>query len=184
MNCHLLSARFEPGLWSFDLLRVLIVEDDPGVLAITERMLIHEGLEVVGASDGEAAVSIAQHDDGFDVALLDVVVPGKLSGMPLADALKQAIPSLGIVFMTGYPSDVFEGEPRAASNHVLMKPINRAKLVDTLAFASQLVEAGKRDHHYFARPNNLEEELDFELAEVSSVTFHGCAAPLIKTSSG
>ena len=56
--------------------RLLLVEDEPGlVLTLTDR-LISEGYEVVAAPDGETALDLVGKQD-FSLILLDVMLPGK-----------------------------------------------------------------------------------------------------------
>ncbi len=68
-------------------LRILLVEDDPTVAEVICGLLIGRGHRVVQAAHGLAALSEAV-DGGFDVALLDLDLPG-LDGFALASQLRQ-----------------------------------------------------------------------------------------------
>ena len=81
---------------------ILVVDDEPAVLTLCQRMLQSGGYGVVTASSGEAALSFACNDQHtIDLALLDVMMPG-MSGIELATRLRTEHPELPIVLMTGY----------------------------------------------------------------------------------
>jgi CheY-like chemotaxis protein len=67
--------------------RILVVDDDPEIVAMLSARLAKRGYETSTASDGHAALELArkQHPD---LMLLDVMMPGK-SGWEVARALKQ-----------------------------------------------------------------------------------------------
>lgn len=67
--------------------RALVVDDDPGVLAVVEAVLIDEGFEVVTASDGEEALEAAATHKP-DVVLLDVMMP-RLDGIDACRLLRE-----------------------------------------------------------------------------------------------
>jgi CheY-like chemotaxis protein len=65
---------------------LLVIEDSKFVRITTERMLMKEGYRVIGASDGEEALSIARENKP-DLIILDMMLP-KLSGPEVLRALK------------------------------------------------------------------------------------------------
>jgi CheY-like chemotaxis protein len=67
--------------------RILVVDDDPEILAMLATRLDKRGYTTTTAADGNAALEAArkQHPD---LMLLDVMMPGK-SGWEVARALKQ-----------------------------------------------------------------------------------------------
>jgi len=81
---------------------VLVVEDDGEV-----RKFISEALEALGyivrtASDGQSALSlIRQEKPAFDLLITDIIMPG-LNGKELADQIKDLIPEIRIIFISGY----------------------------------------------------------------------------------
>jgi len=67
--------------------RILLVEDEPGlVLTLTDR-LASEGYDVSSVSDGEAALELVDRES-FDLILLDVMLPGK-SGFDVCRDIRQ-----------------------------------------------------------------------------------------------
>ena len=78
--------------------RILLVEDEPGlVLTLTDR-LVSEGYTVQAAPDGETALELAA-DELFDLILLDVMLPGK-SGLDVCRDLRQRGTEVPILMLT------------------------------------------------------------------------------------
>ena len=68
--------------------RVLVVDDEPGIRTALVRGLGAEGMEVEAVGDGHAALAAAV-TGGFDVIVLDIILPG-LSGYRVLDRLRAA----------------------------------------------------------------------------------------------
>ena len=66
---------------------ILVVDDDPEIVAMLTTRLGHRGYKVTAASDGHRALELAKREKP-DLVLLDVMMPGK-SGWEVARALKQ-----------------------------------------------------------------------------------------------
>src|SRR5215475_11511079 len=66
---------------------ILVVDDDPEIVAMLTTRLGHRGYKVTTASDGHRAIELAKREKP-DIVLLDVMMPGK-SGWEVARALKQ-----------------------------------------------------------------------------------------------
>ena len=79
--------------------RVLLVDDDEGVLAVLSRWISELDCDVVCAFDAEEALElIAQYE--FDVALCDVLMPG-YNGLWLAEQIAERSPKTAVAFITG-----------------------------------------------------------------------------------
>jgi len=66
---------------------ILVVDDDPEIVAMLTMRLTKRGYKVASANDGKRALELARRELP-DVILLDVMMPGK-SGWEVARALKQ-----------------------------------------------------------------------------------------------
>lgn len=92
-------------------LKILVVDDDPEVLAVASASLEADGYSVLQAENGPAALEILQENS--DVALLftDIVMPGYIDGFDLAERAKQLHPGLRVLYTSGYLKDegVWEG---------------------------------------------------------------------------
>jgi CheY-like chemotaxis protein len=84
---------------------VLLVDDEPHVVALVRKMLLRDGYVVVSATDPEEAVQIAQtHQGGIDLLLTDIAMP-QLNGRELADRLKAMRCGLRVLYMSGFMKD-------------------------------------------------------------------------------
>jgi two-component system NtrC family response regulator len=82
--------------------RVLIVEDDPGLLFTMTDALEENGFAVTGADNGGDAIRRLL-DDAFDVVVTDLRLPDK-DGMEVLREARKKIPAPSVVVMTGYGS--------------------------------------------------------------------------------
>ncbi|MBM3929093.1 MAG: response regulator, partial [Sphingomonadales bacterium] len=112
---------------SRDTLDILVVEDDPRVLAATMGALDALGHRPVACSDPMQAEAIVDdHDDGFDLILSDVLMPGR-TGPELVADIAHRLPDAAVLFVTGYSGDAGE-QGGLAGRHVLRKPFTMAAL--------------------------------------------------------
>jgi len=85
--------------------RILLVEDDPLVRAITVEMLREQGYTVHAAASGAQALELAaRHRGEFDLLLTDVVMPG-MGGRQVAERLCASHPGMRVLYMSGYTDD-------------------------------------------------------------------------------
>jgi signal transduction histidine kinase/CheY-like chemotaxis protein len=107
---------------------VLFVEDDPLVREAVAGGLRQAGFTVRVAENGDAALALLDAGLQVDVVFSDVVMPGGLSGIDLARALRRRWPELPVVLATGYT------ERRVALPDVpiLAKPYDIAQAVRLL----------------------------------------------------
>jgi two-component system, cell cycle sensor histidine kinase and response regulator CckA len=106
---------------------ILVVEDDPSVLTLVDRLLAAKGHTVLAAHDpDDAAFVLAEHGQPPDLLLTDIILPGQ-SGLDYAQTMKATYPTLKVVFMTGWahraPSAL-----RTGIGPVLRKPFTAQEL--------------------------------------------------------
>lgn len=85
-------------------LRVLLVDDDDLVLRTLTRTLGYAGFDVVPAASPIAALRRVDGDSRFDLALLDVMMPG-MTGFELAVRLREAGFDAPVLFISGAVTD-------------------------------------------------------------------------------
>ncbi len=86
----------------------LIVEDEPGILAVVQRMLQRLGYEVLIATGPLEALGLVERYRGsLDLLVTDVIMPD-MHGRELAERVRQARPGLPCLYMSGYTADVME----------------------------------------------------------------------------
>ncbi|HEX8358837.1 MAG TPA: response regulator, partial [Longimicrobium sp.] len=79
-------------------MRILIVEDNPRILAFLAKGLREEGYVVETAADGDSAFEKAR-TQGFDAAVVDVMIPGR-SGFDLVRDLRATGIALPVLMLT------------------------------------------------------------------------------------
>lgn len=82
--------------------RILLVEDEDGVRGIAAQLLMSRGYDVEEACDGEEAMEIIDEDEeGFDLVISDVVMPG-IDGPTLIQQAREKLGDARVVFISGY----------------------------------------------------------------------------------
>jgi DNA-binding NtrC family response regulator len=118
---------------------VLIVEDDARMREVMARWLNAAGYETREAADAETALALL-NDGGSDVALCDVVMPGK-GGLWLVERAREEYPDVAIVLATGvenvHPSISLGGNVV----DYLIKPFERAAVLAAVGLARAWHEA-------------------------------------------
>jgi len=82
--------------------RLLVVEDDQGVLALTVEMLRGLGYSVVTAPDAAKALEVLESGEAIDLLFSDVVMPGGMSGIELARLARELRPDIHVLLTSGY----------------------------------------------------------------------------------
>ena len=108
--------------------RILIVEDEPGILLVIADLLRAEGLVVETATDGPAGLHQAT-EQKFDLLILDVMLPG-LNGFDICHAVREQGFDGAILMLTakGQIRDRVHGLQTGADDY-LVKPFNPDELV-------------------------------------------------------
>jgi PAS domain S-box-containing protein len=116
---------------------VLLVEDNPDVATACSGLLEQLGYDVRWAADAEAAWREIDNE-GIDMVLSDVVMPGKRDGVDLARAIKAKHPDMPVLLTTGY-TDAFR--EIGSDFQVLRKPYQLHELSRALASLHRLEKA-------------------------------------------
>ena len=116
--------------------RILVVEDDAAVRTLTKRILETFGYRVWEAGTGVEALELWRHHFAeIDLLVTDIIMPDGITGHDLAKQLRAQKPGLGIIFVSGYSSEVVGKDPdflHAAKSHFLQKPYPSHLLLDTV----------------------------------------------------
>ena len=114
--------------------RVLLIDDEAPLLAVTAEVLSRLGYEPVPFSDSHAALAAFEAaPERFDVVVADEVMPG-LTGTGLASVLRRRRPALPIVLVSGYSGPILTQQALAAGvSEVLTKPLQSREIATTLA---------------------------------------------------
>ena len=114
---------------------ILIVDDDASVRALVAEAVADLGHRVLTASDGSDAIRVMEAADAsIDLLVTDVGLPGGMNGRQVADAALERIPTLKILFITGYAEQTVIGGRQLAANMALMtKPFALDALADRVS---------------------------------------------------
>ena len=111
---------------------VLVVEDEPALLAIVTRSLTRLGYRVLQATDGRGALAVwEQQADEIDLVLTDMRMPGGLTGLEVATRMRQDKPAMKIILMSGYSPELeLSGPDSKLNTEYLAKPFELGTLAD------------------------------------------------------
>ena len=121
---------------------VLLVEDDEDVALAAMTILGMIGYSAHHVPNAATALALLLGGERFDLMLSDIVMPGGMNGIELADKARQHFPWLPILLSTGY------ARPAAAmhqpSFEIIAKPYNAVSLLDAILRARQSAMAAEQ----------------------------------------
>ena len=107
----------------------LLVDDNDGVRAATRDVLEELALNVVEASNADAALTVLQAG-GIDLVLTDIMMPGSMDGLGLAREIRRLWPHLPVVMTSGYSASASTAESEGW--RVVPKPFDLNTLKDAI----------------------------------------------------
>ena len=107
--------------------RILVVEDNEDVRELAETMLASAGYAVVSAPSGERALDLLDQGDAVDLVFTDVMMPGGMNGLQLADQVRARRPGTPILVTTGYTDEL--PATRETRLDILSKPYRQEDLL-------------------------------------------------------
>jgi two-component system alkaline phosphatase synthesis response regulator PhoP len=143
--------------------RILLVEDEPGLVLTISDLLATDGHQVESAADGAAGLAKASSGQ-FDVVILDVMLPKK-TGFDVCRELRQKGVDVAILMLTAKTQvvDRVVGLKLGADDY-LAKPFDPAEL---LARVEALLRRVRKENRIPLRTFQFDDiEIDFERAEV------------------
>lgn len=111
---------------------VLYVEDNEAVRHQTERTLRQIGVDLIAFETGRGALEWVRAGGHADLLFTDLVLPGGMSGLDLAIAVRRLQPDLPVVITTGYDPRGVLADERHRHFSVLRKPYTRSALATAL----------------------------------------------------
>ena len=110
-------------------MRILIVEDEIGILQFLQQGLEEEGYTIETASDGEKALELLTNES-FDLVLLDWMLP-KLTGLEVCKAYRLQNKTTPVIFLTAKDTvqETIEGL-QAGANDYIKKPFSFDELLE------------------------------------------------------
>ncbi|HVO89762.1 MAG TPA: ATP-binding protein [Casimicrobiaceae bacterium] len=127
---------------------VMVVDDEPSLVALTEEMLAQLGYEAVGfGSSAAAAKAFADDPERFDVVLTDEMMP-EVTGTALAQQIRRIRSDIPIVIMSGYVDAGMTALAQSAGvSEVLRKPLKVRDIAEAIARARLALRAKALSSH-------------------------------------
>ncbi|AUZ46772.1 MULTISPECIES: ATP-binding protein [Pseudomonas] len=97
---------------------ILVVEDNEGVRLTVVELLKQSGYTVLTAEDGDQAMAKLQSGLQPELIFTDVVMPGRIKSIDLANWAREQVPPIPVLFTSGHTRDIL------SSNHLLSADIN------------------------------------------------------------
>ena len=108
---------------------ILVVEDNAEVAKVSSMLLEQIGYSVIVAANAEAALDELRDDRRVDLVFTDVVMPGEINGLKLANLIHERYPDLPILLTTGYSN---AAEIAHRQFPILRKPYQVSALADAV----------------------------------------------------
>jgi CheY-like chemotaxis protein len=106
--------------------KILVVEDDPDVAEVAVAVLESMGHDVRMCPNASAALSLLDENAGYDLVFSDIMMPGPLNGIDLAETILKKFPDLPVLLATGFSNAALA--PGALRFPVLAKPYSVQEL--------------------------------------------------------
>ncbi|MET0429096.1 MAG: histidine kinase famiy protein [Microvirga sp.] len=114
---------------------ILLVDDSDDVRDLAADILTDSGYRVIAVGSGEDALAEIERGTTVDLLFTDLVMPGGINGLVLADRVHARLPDLPILLTTGYTEELVAQGPQVPTMDVLGKPYRRTELLDRIRTA-------------------------------------------------
>ena len=113
--------------------RILVIDDDPTVIRIVKRMLTRVGYEVESCNSGEDGLRvIAQNPERYDIAMVDMEMPG-INGEAVATEIRAKEYPIRLILSSGYTKDVLSSQDsNILFDAFIQKPYRVQELFETV----------------------------------------------------
>jgi CheY-like chemotaxis protein len=135
------AIRYRTGGW------VLLVDDEPSIRRLAERILSSSGHTGFACGSGAEALDLAANDDGFDLLVTDIIMP-EMMGHELARRLRKRNPKLRVLLVSGYSHDVSDEPASEELDRFLAKPFTAAQLRESVREALEHYRRSTRSHDH------------------------------------
>ena len=109
--------------------KILVVEDEDAIREVVALNLRLAGYEVTEAASAEQALAVFSPSAGFDVAVLDIMLPG-MNGFSLCETIRRDSASIGIIMLSAktLETDKIKGLSIGADDY-MTKPFSVSELL-------------------------------------------------------
>ncbi len=108
---------------------ILVVEDDDTVRNVAVQMLSDAGFDLITANDGKSGLEQFRKHPEIDLVFTDIVMPGGMTGIEMAQRILQKKPNTPILFTTGYTEQsMAENIPKRSNVICVPKPYDTEEI--------------------------------------------------------
>ena len=146
-------------------MKVLLIEDEPGLVSVIVRGLGESGIEVSAAADGNVGLEMAIKYQ-FDLIILDLMLPG-INGIQVCREIRKTNANIPVIMLTALSSteNIVTGLDSGADDY-LVKPFKFAEL------EARIRTHVRRSQHHIT-PKNVISIADLELDVLSRTAQRG-----------
>jgi CheY-like chemotaxis protein len=125
-------------------MKVVLLEDNPINSELIQTLLRMEGHETIPYREGDALLAALNMGDEafpYDVALIDLMLPGTLSGQDVMHRLQQEYPTRHLPFVVvsaASPQELSRVQADFPHTPILRKPFKRQQLLDAIEKATTI----------------------------------------------
>jgi DNA-binding NtrC family response regulator len=136
-------AKVEAQQAAVEAASLLVVDDEPAVLKVTQKLLERRGYRVIACHTAEQALAWLERE-AFDVVLSDVQMPG-IGGLGLLRAVREREAELPVILVTGNPNPETECTAfEQGAFQYLTKPVAPARLNEVVSDAADSSRRSRR----------------------------------------
>ncbi|MFP5391308.1 MAG: histidine kinase famiy protein [Gammaproteobacteria bacterium] len=129
---------------------ILVVDDSEDIRGLAETFLNAQGYRVLVAASGEEALGLIERYGEIDLLFTDVIMPGGMNGLQLADQVRQRQPAVPVLISTGYMDELPQRSAGEAPLDILSKPFRLTELSERVKQAiERSTEPGGADTRNF-----------------------------------
>lgn len=128
--------------------RILIVEDEDSIREMIALNLRMGGYYTAEASSAESALALLENtEEGFDIAILDVMLPG-MNGFSLCENIRRGNGQIGIIILSArtQEQDKIRGLSIGADDY-MTKPFSVSELLARMEALSRRIGRGQAEQH-------------------------------------
>ncbi|MBV8537599.1 MAG: response regulator, partial [Alphaproteobacteria bacterium] len=111
---------------------IIVVEDAADVRGVVVKELTAHGYKVLTAANGSDALTVLSATEKIDMLLTDIVLPGGMTGVELAERAREAHRHLAVLYMSGFSDALQVASLRIRKNALLSKPFGKNELLHAI----------------------------------------------------
>ena len=146
--------------------KILVVDDDPGIVRLISKTLEAEGYKVDSASDGASALEMAAKKEDYSLIITDIVMP-QMTGIEFLKSLIEVKPNIPIILISGYTEFAFALEAiNLGAIAFLVKPFDKAELMKLVSKIMNLAKERQAHDTLFSHISAEKQELVIDTATI------------------